>query len=116
MFLYPGLCLSTLRERTVLYWAVGSVISCAEIACAAEGGRIQIDWHWKIWFRYFVELNDWETGPIDLDIMEEAYSLPYQFHQDPVDRIIVAKERIFSCSLLTAHNKFLEYLHVQTAW
>ena len=46
-----------------------SVISCAKIACATERGRIQIDRHWKIWFRYFVELNGWETVPIDLDIM-----------------------------------------------
>ena len=28
--------LSTLRERTVLNWAVGPVISCAEIACSAK--------------------------------------------------------------------------------
>ena len=93
-----------------------SVISCAEIACAAERGRIQIDRHWKIWFRYFVELNGWQTVPIDLEIMEEAYSLPDHFHQDPADRIIVATARIFSCSLVTADNKLLEYPHVQTLW
>ncbi len=56
------------------------------------------------------------TVPIDLEIMEEAYSLPDHFHQDPVDRIIVAKERIFSCSIVTADNKLLEYPHVQTLW
>ena len=71
---------------------------------------------WKIWFRYFVELNGWQTVPIDLEIMEEAYSLPDHFHQDPADRIIVATARIFSCSLVTADNRLLEYPHVQTLW
>ncbi|WP_394699553.1 type II toxin-antitoxin system VapC family toxin [uncultured Desulfobacter sp.] len=30
-----------------------SPISAAEIACASERGRIDLDRHWKLWFRYF---------------------------------------------------------------
>ncbi len=93
-----------------------SVISCAEIACAAERGRIQLDRHWKTWFRHFVELNGWLAVPVDLEIMEEAYSLPEQFHQDPADRIIVATARKYSCRLVTADQKLLKYPHVLTDW
>ena len=57
-----------------------SPISVAELACASERGRIELNRHWKIWFRYYLELNQWQVEPIDLTIMEEAYSLPEEFH------------------------------------
>ncbi|MBN1104139.1 MAG: type II toxin-antitoxin system VapC family toxin, partial [Deltaproteobacteria bacterium] len=53
-----------------------SPISAAEIACASERGRLLLDRHWKTWFRYYLDLNQWSVEPIDLAIMEEAYSLP----------------------------------------
>ena len=34
-----------------------SSISSAEIACGVERKRIELDRHWKVWFRYFVKLN-----------------------------------------------------------
>ena len=57
-----------------------SAISCAEIACAVERHRIELDRHWKQWFRYYLDLNGWICLPIDLDVIEEAYSLPDPFH------------------------------------
>ena len=39
-----------------------SPISCAEIACAVERGRLMLDRHWKVWFRHFVEANEWPTA------------------------------------------------------
>jgi PIN domain nuclease of toxin-antitoxin system len=93
-----------------------SPISAAEIACASERGRLQIDRHWKIWFRYYVELNQWSVEPIDLSIMEEAYSLPEAFHADPADRIITATARLRNYALLTADKKLLDYPHVTTLW
>ena len=63
-----------------------SAISCAEIACAAERGRIEIDRHWRLWFRHYVELNGWTILPIELESVEEAYALPAPFHRDPADR------------------------------
>ena len=78
-----------------------SAISVAEIACAVERGRIVIDRHWKKWFRYFINLNDWQVDSIDLNIMEEAYSLPETFHADPADRIIVATSRLKNYTLLS---------------
>ncbi len=93
-----------------------SAISVAEIACASDRGRIQLDRHWKIWFRYYLDLNQWRVEPIDLSIMEEAYSLPGGFHADPADRIIVATARSKSYTLLTADKKLLQYPHVNAIW
>ncbi len=93
-----------------------SVISCAEIACAAERGRIVIDQHWKSWFRRYIDINGWQIVPIDLDIMEEAYSLPEYPHRDPADRIIVATARKLRLSVVTADRRLLEYPHVETVW
>ena len=93
-----------------------SVISVAEIACAVERGRIIIDRHWKKWFRHYIDLNDWQVDSIDLDIMEEAYSLPESFHADPADRIMTATTRLKNYSLLTADRKILSYPHVNAIW
>lgn len=93
-----------------------SPISCAEIACATAHGRLVLDRHWKLWFRHFVELNEWQTVDIDLAVMEEAYSLPEPFHRDPADRILVATARVLTCPLVTADRKLLDYPHVGTIW
>ncbi len=93
-----------------------SPMSCAEIACLVERKKIKLDRHWKIWFRHFIGLNGWQTIPIDLPIIEEAYSLPESFHRDPVDRILVATSRLFQAPLITADKKILDYPHVFSEW
>ena len=93
-----------------------SPISCAEIACLSERGRIELDQHWKLWFNYYLELNGWQIKDIDLTVIQEAYSLPDSFHPDPVDRIITATARIHDLVLLTADGKILSYPHVKTIW
>ena len=93
-----------------------SAISCAEIACAAERGRIEIDRHWRLWFRHYVELNGWTVLPIELESVEEAYALPAPFHRDPADRIIVAEARRLSASVVTADARILNYPHVKAVW
>ncbi len=91
-------------------------MSCAEIAWAVERKRIVLDRHWKLWFRHYVDQSGWECLPIDLDIVEEAYSLPDPFHADPVDRLIVATARIHGLHVITADPKILSYPHVRTLW
>ena len=93
-----------------------SAISCAEIACASQRGRLDIDRHWRRWFRHYVELNGWTVLPIDLDTVEEAYALPDPFHRDPADRLIVAAARALSAPVVTADARILEYPHVKTLW
>ncbi len=93
-----------------------SPVSCAEVACAQERKRIRIDRHWKLWFRHYVEMNRWQELPVDLPIIEEAYSLPGAFHSDPMDRILVASCRQHHLSLITADRKIIDYPHVETVW
>lgn len=93
-----------------------SPISAAEIACAVDRGRLTLDQHWKIWFRHYLTLNQWELVDIDLKTIEEAYSLPDNFHADPVDRIITATARLNNYTLITADRKILDYPHVTTVW
>ena len=78
--------------------------------------RIVLDRHWKLWFRFFSGENKWEITPIDLPITEEAYSLPGDFHRDPVDRILVATARLFEATIITADKRILDYPHVLSAW
>jgi len=104
----------TLTSNAVEVWV--SPISCAEIACGSDCGRISLDRHWRIWFRHFVELNGWQVANIDLPVVEEAYSLPEPFHRDPADRIIVATARRLNCPVITADAKILDYPHVETVW
>ena len=91
-------------------------LSAAEIACASDRGRITLNQHWKKWFRHYINLNQWQIETIDLDIIEEAYSLPENFHADPVDRIITATARRKGYVLLTADKKILSYPHVNAIW
>jgi PIN domain nuclease of toxin-antitoxin system len=93
-----------------------SAISAAEIACGCERGRIELDRHWKTWFRYFIDSNQWMCLPVDLSIAEEAYSLPPPFHADPADRILVATARLHGLKILTADRRILDYPHVETIW
>ena len=93
-----------------------SSISCAEIACAVANKKIVLDKHWKLWFRQHTNTNRWEIFPIDLPVIEEAFSLPGDFHRDPADRIIVATARLYQATLLTADHKILNYPHVETIW
>ena len=93
-----------------------SVISCAEIACAVERGRIELDRHWKSWFRNYTEFNGWQIVPMDLEVMEEAYSLPEYSDRDPADRIIVATARRLHLRVVTADWRMLDYPHVETVW
>jgi len=93
-----------------------SPISAAEIACACERGRLTVQPHWKPWLRKYLHANAWQIEPIDLSIIEEAYSLPGAFHADPADRILTATARLRDCVLLTADRKILAYPHVEAVW
>lgn len=93
-----------------------SAISTAEIACAVDRGRIKLDRHWKNWFRHYMEINQWVCLPVDLAVVEEAYSLPSPFHADPADRIMVASARIHDLAIVTGDGRILSYPHVDTVW
>ncbi len=93
-----------------------SPISCAEIACLAEAGKIETSPHWRTWFDNALRDNGWYILDIDLETVQEAFSLPDDFHRDPADRFITATARINHMPILTADKKILDYPHVQSIW
>ena len=93
-----------------------SPLSCAELACLTDRGRIKLDRHWKLWFNHFTAANGWTAIDIDTAIVQEAYSLPGDFHQDPVDRILTATARLHDLVLVTADGRLRNYPHVRTLW
>lgn len=93
-----------------------SPITCAEIACLCDRGRLIIPMHWKRWFDHYVRENAWSAVDITLPVIQDAFALPGSFHADPADRIIVATTRCHGMSLITADKKLLEYPFVETIW
>lgn len=93
-----------------------SSVTAAELACAVERDRIRLTEHWKPWFRRCLRVNGWNCVPLDLDVIEEAYSLPPPFHQDPVDRMLVATARLRRLTIITGDPRILAYPHVATDW
>lgn len=91
-----------------------SAVSCAELACLADRGCIDLGQHWKNWFDHNTEQNGIEIVDINYPIISEAYSLPGEFHKDPCDRIIVATARILDLSLITDDRTLVTYPFVDT--
>jgi PIN domain nuclease of toxin-antitoxin system len=90
-----------------------SAITSAELACLVRKNKIDLPAHWRRWFRNAIELNGWGLLPVDLENIEEAYSLSGEFHSDPADRILVAAARLNKLTLVTGDQKILDYPHVQ---
>ena len=91
-----------------------SAITCAEIACLADSGRIEVLPHWRTWFNRVVDDNGWTVLDIDLETIQEAFSLPDGFHRDPADRFIVAAARLRHMPVVTVDSKIRDYPHVDT--
>jgi PIN domain nuclease of toxin-antitoxin system len=103
-----------LTDPNTVVWF--SPITCAEIACLSDRGRIFLKMSWKKWFNMYVEQNGWQAADINLAIVQDAFSLPGPFHADPADRIIVATARNHQLFLATADQKILDYPFVDTLW
>jgi len=93
-----------------------SAISCAEVACLAETGRILVMPHWRPWFNQAIADNGWSVLEIDLLTVQEAFSLPGEFHRDPADRLIVAAARVNQLHVVTSDRKIRDYPHVASIW
>ena len=91
-----------------------SVVSTAEIACLQKKNRIELDEHWKPWFRRQIEDNGWNVLPVTLEIIEEAFSLPDPIHRDPVDRLLIASARLERMTIVTTDRLILGYPHAQS--
>lgn len=93
-----------------------SPISAAELACLTERGKVVLPVHWRLWLREAIKRNNWDSLPITLEIVEEAWSLPGTFHADPADRLLAATARKEDRLLLTTDRKLRDYPHVRADW
>ncbi|MFP4070307.1 MAG: type II toxin-antitoxin system VapC family toxin [Opitutales bacterium] len=90
-----------------------SAITSAELACLVRKKKIELSAHWRRWFRDAIEKNGWAVLPVDLENIEEAYSLPGEFHSDPADRVLAAAARLNKLTLVTGDQRILDYPHVK---
>ena len=61
------------------------------------------------WVDKVLSLSYMKVVNVDHKIAIEANNLPGEFHDDPVDRIIVASSRIINVTLITRDRKMISY-------
>ena|GEM_PF-1618063 len=102
-----------LLSTTIVYV---SVVSAAELARLCKRDRVDLGIHRKPWFTKALALNGWQVLPVNLNVIEEAYSLPENFHTDPADRMMEATARKDDLTALTTNRKILDYPHMDASW
>ncbi len=91
-----------------------STISCWEAAKLVEIGKLSIACPIKEWMEGALAYPGIRLIELTPQISIESTQLPGEFHKDPADQIIVATARMYDFSLLTADEKILDYVHVNT--
>jgi len=91
-----------------------SAISCWEIAKLVERGRLMLPVPLAEWFTQALSYPGVQLLPITPAIAIASTTLPGSFHRDPADQLIVATARIHQCRLVTADERILAYMHVDT--
>jgi len=89
-----------------------SIISCWEVAKLVEHGRLELPVSIDEWIRQALSYPGIELMDLTPQIVIESTQLPFPFHRDPADQIIVATARVHQCPLVTADSKILAYPHV----
>ncbi|WP_252177796.1 type II toxin-antitoxin system VapC family toxin [Endozoicomonas sp. 4G] len=94
--------------------AYASSISCWEVAMLQKKGRLKLGMKLDLW------IAKTESGveylPVSNDVALSSVLLPFEFHKDPADRIIVAQSRILSMPIVTSDLAIIDCPHVETIW
>ena len=90
-----------------------SIFSCWEVAKLVENNKLVISCSVSEWLNNALAYPGVQLLDLTLPIVVESTQL-VGFHRDPADQIIVATARIYSCPLLTADDKILNYPNMQT--
>ncbi|HLF83268.1 MAG TPA: type II toxin-antitoxin system VapC family toxin [Blastocatellia bacterium] len=91
-----------------------SIISCWEVAKLLERGRLSLPCAVADWFDQAVSYPGVQLLNLTTAIVVDSTQLPFGFHKDPADQLIVSTARIHGCPLLTADQKIISYPHVLT--
>lgn len=86
-----------------------SVISIWELSLLDAKRRISLNAPCLVWVRTALERSGALAFPLTPEIAVESNQLSGGFHNDPVDRILVATARIEGLTLLTRDRAILDY-------
>ncbi len=91
-----------------------SSITAWEIAMLISKNRLVLSMDVETWLATIAQIDRVRFYAIDNEIAVKSATLPDEFHKDPADRMIVATARKLGCTLVTADEKILSYVHVKT--
>jgi PIN domain nuclease of toxin-antitoxin system len=86
-----------------------SVMSIWELSLLEAKGRIRLNLPCPTWVRTALERSSALTTPLTPEIAIESNRLPGAFHNDPIDRILIATARIEGLTLVTRDRAILDY-------
>jgi PIN domain nuclease of toxin-antitoxin system len=84
-------------------------ITMWEIALLASRNRIALGKSTLQWIEQAVTDSFVTVEPLTAMVAVESWELPDRFHQDPVDRMIVATARVSGAVLMTRDRQILDY-------
>jgi PIN domain nuclease of toxin-antitoxin system len=87
-----------------------------EIAMFAHKKRVVFTRDVKEWLRDLRLLPHFRCLPVSASVAALSTQLPGRFHQDPVDRLLVATSIDQGVPLVTKDDRIRRYPHVQTIW
>lgn len=93
-----------------------SPVTLGELACLCKKNKLSLSKPWSKWFEIFIELYNCKELIIDRKIIQESYSLPEPFHNDPCDRILAATARIHRMPVMTCDQLLIDSPFVETVW
>ncbi len=89
-----------------------ATVSTLEFGQLVSGGRIEIKGTLEAWVRRGVKELGLQSVELSHAIALLAYTLPGEFHKDPVDRILVATAIDQGMTLVTADERIVAYERV----
>jgi PIN domain nuclease of toxin-antitoxin system len=86
-----------------------SVMSIWELSLLEAKGRICLNLPCSMWVQTALEGSGALMAPLTAEIAVESNRLPGVFHNDPIDRILIATARIEGLTLVTRDRAILDY-------
>ncbi len=92
------------REATAI-----STITCWEIVTLLQKGRVELPYPYLDWIRIAIDKSNIQLLDVNLDVVNEVFRLPTNFHNDPADRLIAATSITHRAKLATMDRELIAY-------
>jgi PIN domain nuclease of toxin-antitoxin system len=86
-----------------------AAISVWELAMLVSKNRVKLGKPVMAWIDEALALPGIVLQPLTKEIAVESTQLPFECHNDPADRMIIATARIHQLTLITADQKIMDY-------